>query len=109
MAAIEQEILEQLRKLDPTQKKQVLEFAQHLRTEHLNLESNSEDQAWTDEEIKVLMTPKRKTMIEVMAWLDANPPTEEWGGMQPEDDAADYIHNMRQQNDLKLEDPSETP
>jgi hypothetical protein len=109
MAAIEQEILEQIRKLDPAQKKQVLEFAQHLRIVHLNAENNPEDQAWTDEEIQALMIPKRKSMKETIAWLDANPPTEEWGGMRPEDDAADYIHNMRQQNDLTLEDPGETP
>jgi len=48
--------------------------------------SNRETQSWTDEELQAMIQPRRKTMKEVMAWLDANPPTAEWGGMKPDDD-----------------------
>ena len=70
-------------------------------------DSETNWEPWTEEEIQEMLTPKRKTMKEVMDWLDANPPTEEWGGMKPEDDPAEFIHNLRRRNRVILEDPEE--
>ena len=95
MAAIERELVKEIRKLNADQQRKVLEFARTLTNQ--NVDNDWENQPWTDEELQEMMTPRRKTMKEVMAWLDANPPTEEWGGMKPEDDPAEFIHNLRRQ------------
>lgn len=111
MAAIEQELVEQFKKLDTEQKKQVLDFVHRLTQSRGELPDVSEDwehQPWTDEELEEMMKPKRKTMKELMAWLDAHPPTEEWDGMKPEDDPAEFVHNLRRQSRISLEDPRES-
>src|SRR5688572_20372640 len=54
--------------------------------------TNWEHQPWTDEEIRELMSPKRNTIEELVAWLDANPPTDSWGDLRDDDDTAEYIH-----------------
>src|SRR5260221_9222577 len=79
-----------------------------VRIELPDPENNWEQEPWTEDEIKEMMTPKRKTIKEVMEWLESNPPTEEWGGMEPEDDPAEFIHNLRRQNTIILEDPDES-
>ncbi|MBX3081095.1 MAG: hypothetical protein KF716_05635 [Anaerolineae bacterium] len=103
MAAIERELVEEIRKMNADQQRKVLEFARTLTNQ--NVDNDWESQPWTDEELQEMMTPRRKTMKEVMAWLDANPPTEEWGGMKPEDDPAEFIHNLRSQRSTVLPDP----
>jgi mRNA-degrading endonuclease RelE of RelBE toxin-antitoxin system len=110
MAAIEQELLEQFKKLDMAQKKQVLDFVHRLTQaagELPDVSADWENQPWMDEEIRELMRPRRKTMKALMEWLDANPPIGEWGGMKPEDDPAEFIHNLRRQHAVVLEDPGE--
>lgn len=66
-----------------------------VRIEMPEHQTDADNQSWTDEEIQEMMRPRRKTMKELTAWLDANPPTEEWGGMKPEDDPSEFIHNLR--------------
>ncbi len=78
-----------------------------VRIDFPDSENKQDEEPWTDEEIREMLTPRRKTMKEVIEWLDANPPTEEWGGMNPEDDPAAFIHNLRRQNQVILEDPEE--
>lgn len=63
---------------------------------------------WTEDEIRDMLTPKRKTMQEVLAWLDAHSPTEEWGGMSPDDDPAEFIHRLRHRGWEDEEYPQET-
>ena len=70
-------------------------------------ESDWERQPWTDDEIQELMTPKRKTFKEMVEWLDANPPTEPWGDLRDDEDAAEYVHRMRRQSTIQLEEPGD--
>ncbi len=56
-----------------------------------------ENQPWTDEEIKELMTLKPMPMDEFLAWLDANQSVEPWGDIRDDEDAGDYVHRMRRQ------------
>lgn len=105
MAAMEQELLEQFKKLDTARQKQVLDFVHRLaRPEG---EADWEHQPWTDDELRELMTPKRKTFKEMVEWLDSNPPTEPWGDLRDDEDAAEYVHRMRRQSMIQLEEPGD--
>jgi hypothetical protein len=66
-----------------------------------------EHQSWTEEEIRELMSPKRKTFRELVEWLDANPPTDSWADLRDNEDGADYIHRMRRQSGIVLDEPGE--
>jgi hypothetical protein len=97
MSAIEQKLLERIRRLDDEQQKQVLDFVQRL-AQSKGEASSAEDwehQPWTDDEIRDMLTPKRKSFKEVADWLEANPPTEPWGDLRDDEDAAEYVHRMR--------------
>jgi len=74
----------------------------------VRIEPSTSEVTWTDEEIAELLRPRRKTIHEVIAWLEATPPTEEWGGMRPEDDAGEFIHNLRHRDQFRLEAPGES-
>jgi len=41
-------------------------------------------QPYTEDELDELLRPRRKTVQEVIAWLNEHPMEEEWGGMKPE-------------------------
>ncbi len=71
-----------------------------VRIEMSDNQADWEDRSWTDDEIKEMIKPRRKTMEEVMAWRAANPPAEEWGRMRPEDDPAQFIHILRHKSSL---------
>lgn len=103
MAAIEQEIIERIRKLNPVQQQKVLAFVHGL--EQPEAQANWEQQPWTDDEIQQLTKPKRKSFKEMVEWLEANPPTEPWGDLRDDEDVAEYVHRMRRQSTLQLEDP----
>jgi len=75
-----------------------------VRVEVPNVATDWEHQSWTDEEIQELTARKHKTFKELVDWLDANPPTEPWGGLQDDEDAADYIHRIRHQTSFNLGD-----
>lgn len=44
--------------------------------------STWEQQPWIDEEIRDMLKPQRSTFKQLVKWLDANPPTEPWGGLR---------------------------
>ena len=60
MAAIERELVKEIRKLNADQQRKVLEFARTLTNQ--NVDNDWENQPWTDEELQEMMTPRRKTM-----------------------------------------------
>lgn len=59
--------------------------------------AESETPTWTDEEVQALLNTPRRTPAEVLAWLAENPPTEPWGDLRDDEDAADHLHRMRRQ------------
>jgi hypothetical protein len=91
MAAVERELIEQIHRLAPEQQQQVLAFVQHLAALHVDLEdierTTAQDQARVD---VPPMTP-----AELVAWLEANPPSERWGDLRDDEDASEYIHRTR--------------
>jgi hypothetical protein len=97
MSAIQMELWEKLTRLDAEQQKQVLDFVQRLAQPKGEADSAEEweHQPWTDDEIRDMLTPQRKSFKEAAAWLEANPPTESWGDLQDDEDAAEYVHRMR--------------
>jgi|SRR5579859_3974594 len=59
-------------------------------------ESDWENQPWTEDEIRELMTPNPKSGAEIVAWLKANPPDDpNWGGITDDKAVGEYVHNMR--------------
>jgi hypothetical protein len=54
------------------------------------------EQPWSDEEISEMLNPKRSSFKELVEWLETNPPTEPWGELDDSQDAAEYIHKLRQ-------------
>ena len=69
--------------------------------------SDWENQPWTDEEINELLSLKPMPMKDFLAWLDANPPTEPWGGLRDDEDAAEYVHRLRRQSAFILDEPED--
>jgi hypothetical protein len=51
--------------------------------------------------------PQRMTFKELAAWLDANPPEEPWGDLKDDEDAGEYVHRMRRQSTIWLDEPGE--
>jgi hypothetical protein len=51
--------------------------------------------------------PRRLTFQDLVAWLDANPPEEPWGEVRDDEDAGEYVHRMRRQSTVWLEEPGE--
>lgn len=45
------------------------------------------------------------TFAELAAWLESNPPEEPWGDIGENEDASDYVHRMRRQSTIQLDDP----
>ena len=66
-----------------------------------------EQQLWTEDEIRELIKPKRKTFRELVEWLDTNPPSELWADLKDDEDAGEYIHRMRRQTGIILDEPGE--
>lgn len=64
-------------------------------------------QTWTDEEIQGLMNQKPMSREDFVAWLDANPPTEPWGDLADDEDTGEYIHRMRRQSSVALDEPED--
>lgn len=109
MAALEQELLEQFKKLDAARQKQVLDFVhrlaqprgepvrdivQHARELGFPQEDLEQIKRIIEADTKLSGLP-RMTPAELVAWLDANPPTEPWGDLRDDEDAAEYVHRMR--------------
>ncbi len=66
-----------------------------------NASDEWEQQPWTPEEIRELMTPNPKTGAEIAAWLEANPPIDpNWGGIANGEDVATFVHNMRRPKEI---------
>ncbi len=68
---------------------------------------DKEQQPWTDAEIREMLRPRRSTFKQLVEWLDTNPPTESWGGLSDDEDAAEYIHKLRHQSGFTLDDLGE--
>ncbi|MBI5957966.1 MAG: hypothetical protein HY866_04475 [Chloroflexi bacterium] len=49
-----------------------------------------------------------KTFQELVMWLNANPPDEAWGELADDQEAGEYIHQMRRRATVWLEEPGET-
>jgi hypothetical protein len=50
---------------------------------------------------------KKMTFQELAVWLNENPPTEPWGDLKDDEDAGDYVHRMRRQGTIWLDEPGE--
>src|SRR5688572_9903264 len=94
MSAVERELLEQIRKLDDNQQRRVLDFVRSLA----HHSSDWEQQPWTEEEIRELMTPHPKTGAEIAAWIDENLPDNlNWDGITNDGEVAEHVREMRRQ------------
>ncbi len=98
MSAVERELWEQIRKLNSHQQRRVLDFVQRLAQR-----TNAEMPTWTEPEVDELMKPRRKTFKELVAWLDANPPAEPWGDLKETETVGEYIHRVRRQSAIDLD------
>lgn len=49
----------------------------------------------------------KPTFAELAAWLDEHPPEEPWGDIEDDENAADYVHRMRRQTVVQLDDPGD--
>jgi hypothetical protein len=54
------------------------------------------------------VSPQPMTFEELAAWLNANPPEEAWGDLKDDEDAGEYVHRMRRQSTVWLEEPGES-
>lgn len=106
MAALEREIAEQVQKLTHDQQQRVLEFARGLVTH--SAQADWEHQPWSEDELRELLRPKLKTGAELAAWLESHSPPVAWGNLGPEDDAAEYVHHMRREQQVSLDTPDES-
>ncbi len=70
-------------------------------------DEDREHQPWTEDEIRELIKPRRKTFRELVIWLDNNPSSEPWGDLSDDESAADYIHRMRRESRITLDEPGE--
>lgn len=50
---------------------------------------------------------ERMTFKELAAWLNTHPPVEPWGDLKDDEDAAEYVHRMRRQSTVWLDEPGE--
>ncbi|MBN1679159.1 MAG: hypothetical protein JW966_02630 [Anaerolineae bacterium] len=46
----------------------------------------------------------KPSFAELADWLGTNPPEEPWGDINEDEDAADYVHRMRRQTTIQLDD-----
>ncbi len=51
--------------------------------------------AYTEDELRELMNAPRLTPAELFGWLEANPTSEPWGDLRDDEDAGEYVHQMR--------------
>ncbi|MBN2304506.1 MAG: hypothetical protein JXQ72_08525 [Anaerolineae bacterium] len=51
--------------------------------------------------------PRPTTFQDLAAWLDVNPPVEAWGGLRDNEDAGVYIHRLRRQATVWLDEPGD--
>jgi hypothetical protein len=101
--SLTQQIIERVHRLDADQQRRVLDFMRELeRSQEVPAEL-----AWTDEEIRQLMARKSMPRAEFIAWLDANPPEDPWGDLTDDEDAGAYVHRMRRQSTIWLDEPGE--
>lgn len=63
---------------------------------------------WTPEELRELLSMKPLPREEFLAWLDANPPEEPWGDLAPNEDVGEYIHRLRRQDAVLLDEPEDS-
>ena len=50
---------------------------------------------------------EKKSFAELAAWLENHPAEEPWGDLNDDEDAADYVHRMRRQTAIQLDDPGD--
>lgn len=105
-----QEVLSAALKLTPRERKWLLDRVAAVDTPKVKQPTNEVvDATWTDEEIRALTSSSAnrtaKSGAEIVAWLNENPSSGEWGGMKPEDDPAEFIHNLRRQRRSDWDDP----
>jgi len=80
-------------------------------TVHIDLPSTPADwdqQPWTDEEIQDLLHPEPSSFAQLVAWLDTNPPTQPWADLKDDEDAAEYVHNLRRQSRFTPDEPGQS-
>jgi len=51
---------------------------------------------------------KKMTFKELADWLEAHPPEEPWGDLKDDEDAGEYVHRMRRQSTIWLDEPGES-
>jgi hypothetical protein len=51
--------------------------------------------------------PAKTSFAELAAWLESHPAEEPWGDLNDDEDAADYVHRMRRQTAIQLDDPGD--
>jgi hypothetical protein len=102
--SLTQQIIEQVNQLDLDQQRRVLDY---LRGLVLLAQAVSDEATWTDEEIRQFMTHEPLPRAEFIAWLAVNPPDETWGDLQADEDAGDYVHRMRRQSAVWLDEPGD--
>lgn len=88
--------------LTPIDKVRLMEKLASMLGNDLSIASGESQESF--EEAK----PQRMTFKELAAWLDANPPTEPWGDIRDDEDAGEYVHRMRRQGTISLDEPGET-
>jgi hypothetical protein len=49
----------------------------------------------------------KPTFAELAEWLNEHPPEEPWGDIEDNEDAAEYVHRMRRQTVVQLDDPGD--
>jgi hypothetical protein len=101
--SLTQQIIDRVHLLDAEQQRRVLDFMREL--EHS--QDVPAEPSWTDEEIRQLMARKPTPRAEFIAWLDAHPPEEPWGDLKDDEDAGEYVHRMRRQSTIWLDEPGE--
>jgi hypothetical protein len=101
-----EEIAKQASELSPPEKAQLIAWLSTSLSQELSETQQNDSKVdsandgeipptWTEQEIHELLNPKPTTLAEAIAWLEANPPTEPWGDIRDDEDAAEYVHRMR--------------
>jgi hypothetical protein len=73
----------------------------------IEVTAEAADQSWTDDEIRKFMAAEPMSREDFITWLDTHPAPEPWGDLRDDEDAGEYVHRMRRQSTIWLDEPGE--
>ena len=96
------DIVKQIKTLSPQERKELAKLLIDMMDAPQEIEAAESTESIDD------WMPTSMTFKELAAWLNANPASEPWGDLRDDEDAGEYVHRMRRQSTIWLDEPGET-